>query len=120
MSDASSHPGTPEALPATFLPGLSQGALPRRYGDADHWRRVATAAGDQGEIDTAMRCWAHVKRLQPEARDADFHIACCHALQGRRERAAHSFADLAADPTVSPMLRRRALRLAQLLDVEPL
>jgi hypothetical protein len=59
-----------------------------------------------------------VQRSQPEARDAEFHISCCHALSGRRERAAESFAALAHAASLSPDLRRRGLRLARLLRYE--
>jgi thioredoxin-like negative regulator of GroEL len=94
--------------------------LPRRYGDVAHWRQVALAASEQGETALALRCWQHVLRLQPEARDAEFHIACCQAVAGQREHAAEAFARLASDRVLNPELRRRALRLAQLLDAQNL
>jgi thioredoxin-like negative regulator of GroEL len=87
----------------------------RRQDDVTHWRRVALAASDQGENTHALRCWQHVLRLQPDARDAEFHIACCQALAGDREHAAETFSILAADPALDADLRRRAVRLARLL-----
>ena len=108
------------SAPADFLPGLGAGALPRHYGDAAHWRQVALAASEHGETALALRCWQHVLRLQPEARDAEFHIACCQAVAGQREHAAETFGRLACDTALRPELRGRALRLARLLDVERL
>lgn len=99
-------------------PGLGRGGFVPHYGDARHWRRLAHAASEQGETALAISYWDHVRRLDADARDADFHIACAHALAGRRERAAVAFADLAADPHAPPELRRRALRLAQLVGVD--
>ena len=89
--------------------------LQRRQDDVAHWRRVALAASEQGETTHAMRCWQRVLRLQPEAHDAAFHIACCQALTDQREHAAETFAVLAADPGVDADLRRRSVRLARLL-----
>ncbi len=99
-------------------PGLGQGGFTPRYGDARHWRRLAQTASEQGEHTLALDCWLHVKRLDPAAREADFQIACAHALAGRRERAVNAFAALAADPQCEPALRQRALRLAQLVGPE--
>lgn len=113
-----SKSSTPASAPADFLPPVGAGSLPHRYGDVAHWRQVALAASDGGETALALRCWQHVQRLQPQARDAEFHIACCHALGGRREQAAESFAALAQEATLSPDLRRRALRLARLLGYD--
>jgi thioredoxin-like negative regulator of GroEL len=90
-------------------------ALQGRQDDVAHWRRVALAASEQGENTHALRCWAQVLQLQPDAHDAVFHIACCHALGGQREHAAETFAVLAADPGVDEDLRRRSVRLAHLL-----
>ena len=87
----------------------------RRQDDVAHWRRVALAASEQGENIHALRCWQRVLRLQPDARDAEFHIACCQALGGQREHAAETFAILAADPAVAQDLRQRSVRLARLL-----
>ena len=81
-----------------------------------HWRRIALAASEQGEIDAALRCWQRVQRLEPDARDPQFHIACAHALAGRREYAGEVFAELAADQAVAVDLRQRSLRLARLVD----
>lgn len=89
--------------------------LMRRQDDVAHWRRVALAASEQGENHHALRCWQHVLRLQPDAHDAAFHIACCQALGAQREHAAETFAVLAADPGVDADLRRRSVRLARLL-----
>jgi hypothetical protein len=111
-------PTKPLTAPADFLPPMGTGSLPHGYGDLAHWRQVALAASDSGETALALRCWQHVQRLQPEARDAEFHIACCHALSGRREQAAESFAALAHAASLSPDQRRRALRLARLLGYE--
>lgn len=111
----SKSPPNPSSAPADFLPPVAVGGLPHRYGDVAHWRQVALAASEGGETALALRCWLHVQRLQPQARDAEFHIACCHALGGRREQAAESFAALAQDAALSSDLRRRALRLARLL-----
>ena len=108
------------SAPSDFLPSLGAGALPRHYGDVSHWRQVALAASDQGETALALRCWQHVLRLQPEARDAEFHIACCQAVAGQREHAAEAFGRLACDTGLHPELRGRALRLARLLDAESL
>jgi thioredoxin-like negative regulator of GroEL len=91
------------------------GDLERRQDDLAHWRRVALAASEQGENAHALRCWQRVLRLQPEAHDAAFHIACCQALGDQREHAAETFAVLAADPGVNEDLRRRSVRLARLL-----
>jgi thioredoxin-like negative regulator of GroEL len=87
----------------------------RRQDDVAHWRRVALAASEQGENIHALRCWQRVLRLEPDARDAEFHIACCQALGNQREQAAETFSILAADPAVSPDLRSRSIRLARLL-----
>lgn len=89
--------------------------LHRRQDDVAHWRRVALAASEQGETLHALRCWQRVQRLQPQARDAEFHIACCQAMSGQREQAAETFAQLAADASVDRALRQRAVRLAGLL-----
>jgi len=88
---------------------------PLRPDEVAHWRRVALAASDQGENLHALSCWQHVLRLQPDAHDAAFHIACCQALGDQREHAAETFAVLAADPGVDADLRRRSVRLARLL-----
>jgi thioredoxin-like negative regulator of GroEL len=106
----SSHHNVHELLPALTAAGLQ-----RRQDDVAHWRRVALAASEQGENSHALRCWQRVLRLQPDARDAEFHIACCRAMGGQREHAAETFATLAADASVNPELRRRSLRLAQLI-----
>jgi len=90
-------------------------SLQRRQDDVAHWRRLALAASEQGENTQALRCWQQVLRLQPDAHDAAFHIACCQALGEQREHAAETFAVLASDPGVDADLRRRSVRLARLL-----
>lgn len=95
--------------------GSLAAGLQRRQDDVAHWRRVALAASEQGENLHALRCWQRVLRLQPDAHDAAFHIACCQALGDQREHAAETFAVLAADPGVDQDLRRRSVRLARLL-----
>jgi thioredoxin-like negative regulator of GroEL len=97
-------------------PSTSPSAGPqRRQDDVAHWRRLALAASEQGENLHALRCWQQVLRLQPDAHDAAFHVACCQALGEQREHAAETFAVLAADPGVDEDLRRRSVRLARLL-----
>lgn len=98
-----------------IAPMPSAAGLQRWQDDVAHWRRVAMAAFEQGENIHALRCWQRVLRLQPDARDAEFHIACCQALGNQREQAAETFAILAADPAVNPDLRSRSIRLARLL-----
>jgi len=102
--------------PSHQQPGPSpETGLQQRQDDVAHWRRVALAASEQGENHHALRCWQRVLRLQPDAHDAAFHIACCQALGDQREHAAETFAVLASDPGVDADLRRRSVRLARLL-----
>ena len=93
-------------------------AMPQRYGDVQHWRTVASRAMLAGAADLALRCWRHVRQLQPEALDALFHIACCYARLNEPGRACLIFQALATAPTVPEDLRQRAARLAALVDPE--
>ena len=101
-------------------PGVMRMAtvMPQRYGDVQHWRTVATRAMLAGDAELALRCWRHVRQLQPEALDALFHIACCYARLNEPGRACLIFHALAIAPTVPEELRQRAARLAALVDPE--
>ena len=92
--------------------------MPQRYGDVQHWRTVASRAMLAGDAELALRCWRHVRQLQPEALDALFHIACCYARLNEPGRACLIFHALATAPTVPEDLRQRAARLAALVDPE--
>lgn len=110
----------PAADAVAALPGVMSmaTALPQRYGDVQHWRTVASRAMLAGDAELALRCWRHVRQLQPEALDALFHIACCYARLNEPGRACLIFHALATAPTVPEDLRQRAARLAALVDPE--
>lgn len=83
---------------------------------AQLWRLFATDAQDSGDTARALQCWREVGQHAPDALDAMFHIACCHALLDEPGRACLIFEALAHDLTAPAGLRRRCAKLAALLD----
>lgn len=87
-----------------------------RQGDALHWRDRAQRAQQRGDTELALRCWAHVRQLQPQALDAEFHLGCCLALRNQPARASLVLHALAERYDAAPALRERAARLAEMLE----
>jgi hypothetical protein len=117
MNLSSSHSARPAPV-MTAAVSAPSGLAAQRYGDCQHWREVGTRALVAGDAELAMRCWKHVRQLQPESPDALFHIACCHALLNEASRACLIFEGLANMPSVPAPMRERAARLALLTDPE--
>lgn len=80
-----------------------------------HWRALARRAMNEGNTAGALHCWLQVRDAEPRAMDTLFHIACCQAVLGDRERACYLFHELADREQTPPALRHRAAQLAALL-----
>lgn len=89
--------------------------LERRDIEAALWRSRARQAQDEGDPRAALHAWNRVRRLQPQALDALFHLGCCFALSRRPGPARHLFATLARMDSAPTALRSRAARLAAML-----
>lgn len=107
-------PAQIDALPR--FGARADGAVRVHDGDADLWRRRAGTALEKGDPALALRCWAIVSRLQPQALDALFQQGCCHALIDQPARAYLAFDAVAGATAAPPALRRRAAELALLVD----
>lgn len=80
-----------------------------------HWRALARRAMNEGNTAGALHCWLQVRDAEPQAMDTLFHIACCQAVLGDRDRARYLFHELAERDRTPPALRVRAAQLAHLL-----
>ena len=95
--------------------GAPAAVPPAEATSAQVWRLFATDAQECGDIARALQCWREVGQHAPDALDAMFHVACCHALLDDAGRAGLIFDALAHDPTAPARLRRRCAKLAALL-----
>lgn len=93
--------------------------LERRDIEAALWRSEARQALADGDARRALHAWNRVRRLQPRALDALFHLGCCFALMRRPGPARHVFATLARMDSAPNALRSRAARLAAMLQPAP-
>lgn len=81
-----------------------------------HWRCLARLAQERGDASLALKSWHMVRRLEPDSLEALFQIGCCHALKDEPAQAYMAFDAVAKMPTAALALRRRAARLAELVD----
>ncbi len=85
---------------------------------AKHWRALAKRATSDGNTAGALHCWLQVRDAEPQAMDTLFHIACCQAVLGDKERAGDLFQELAEREETPPAFRQRSAQLARLLACE--
>lgn len=95
----------------------STGAAQQPAVDSAHdWRLFATEAQEDGDSARALQCWREVALREPNALNAMFHIACCHARLHEAGRACLILDSLAHSPRTPEPLRQRCLRLLCLLE----
>lgn len=110
-----------DAMPSSAGPwqrwfGAPAAVPPAEATSAQVWRLFATDAQESGDIARALQCWREVGQHAPDALDAMFHVACCHALLDDAGRACLIFDALAHDPAAPAGLRQRCAKLAALLE----
>lgn len=88
---------------------------PAEVASAQLWRLFAIDAQESGDMARALQCWREVGQHAPDALDAMFHVACCHALD-EPGRASLIFDALAHDPAAPGGVRLRCAKLAELLE----
>ena len=108
----------PDPVAAQAIPAArTTEAAPWPVADSAHvWRLCATAAQEDGDSARALQCWREVALREPNALDAMFHIACCHARLHEAGRACLILDSLAHSPRTPEPLRQRCLRLLCLLE----